>query len=103
MQIRLALGPSRDHMGFSRLPARRARTDLRRTASARSRAVAAYNQFMSHFRLDGRVALVTGGASGIGEATCRPFAEAGAAVCIADLDRQRAEALAQELPGAHAL
>jgi NAD(P)-dependent dehydrogenase (short-subunit alcohol dehydrogenase family) len=52
------------------------------------------------FRLDGRAALVTGGASGIGEATCRAFTRAGASVIIADLDRARAEALAAGLPGA---
>src|SRR5581483_10668904 len=52
------------------------------------------------FRLDGRRALVTGGASGIGEATCRTFSAAGAQITIADVDRQRAEALARELPGA---
>src|SRR5690348_11952668 len=52
------------------------------------------------FRLDGRVALVTGGASGIGEQTCRVLAQAGASVIIADIDRPRAEALAGELPGA---
>jgi 2-keto-3-deoxy-L-fuconate dehydrogenase len=57
----------------------------------------------SHFRLDGRVALVTGGASGIGEATCRIFTDAGATVCIADLDRVRAEALSHELPGSRTL
>jgi 2-keto-3-deoxy-L-fuconate dehydrogenase len=51
------------------------------------------------FRLDGRTALVTGGASGIGEATCRALANAGAAVVIADVDRARAEALSGELPG----
>jgi NAD(P)-dependent dehydrogenase (short-subunit alcohol dehydrogenase family) len=51
------------------------------------------------FRLDGRRAIVTGGASGIGEATCRTLAAAGAAVTVADLDRDRAEALAHELPG----
>ena len=55
------------------------------------------------FRLDGRTALVTGGASGIGEATCRAMSAAGASVLIADIDRARAEVLASELPGARAL
>jgi 2-keto-3-deoxy-L-fuconate dehydrogenase len=54
------------------------------------------------FRLDGRSALVTGGASGIGEATCRALAGAGANVIVADVDHERAEALAEELPGAGA-
>ena len=49
------------------------------------------------FRLDGRHALVTGGASGIGENTCRVLAAAGASVIIADIDRPRAEALAAEI------
>jgi NAD(P)-dependent dehydrogenase (short-subunit alcohol dehydrogenase family) len=52
------------------------------------------------FRLDGKRALVTGGASGIGEATCRIFAAAGASVTILDIDLSRAESLADELPGA---
>ncbi|MGD1069555.1 MAG: SDR family NAD(P)-dependent oxidoreductase [Bryobacteraceae bacterium] len=52
------------------------------------------------FRIDGRTALVTGGASGIGEQTCRVFAEAGADVIIVDIDRPRAEKLAAELPRA---
>ena len=52
------------------------------------------------FGLDGRVALVTGGASGIGEATSRALAGAGASVVIIDVDRAKAEALAAELPGA---
>lgn len=52
------------------------------------------------FRLDGLKALVTGGASGIGEATCRVLAQAGATVTIVDVDRERADALAKELPGA---
>ena len=55
------------------------------------------------FRLDGKTALVTGGASGIGEATCRALAGAGAAVTIADLDRARAEALSAELRGSSVL
>lgn len=54
----------------------------------------------SPFRLDGRVALVTGGASGIGEQTCRIFTAAGARVLILDLDEPRAKSLASELPGA---
>jgi NAD(P)-dependent dehydrogenase (short-subunit alcohol dehydrogenase family) len=52
--------------------------------------------------MDGRVALVTGGASGIGEAVCRVFASAGAAVCIADLNLEAAQRLADELPQARA-
>jgi 2-keto-3-deoxy-L-fuconate dehydrogenase len=49
------------------------------------------------FRLDGLRALVTGGASGIGEAACRVLAGAGASVIIADIDRDRAQALAAGL------
>lgn len=55
------------------------------------------------FRLDGRYALVTGGASGIGKATCRELAAAGASVCIADLDLPRAEQAALEIPNARAM
>jgi len=55
------------------------------------------------FRLDGLRALVTGGASGIGEETCRVLTAAGAAVTIADIDRPRAEALSMELPGSSVL
>ena len=50
------------------------------------------------FRLDGLKALVTGGASGIGESTSRVLTEAGASVKIVDIDRARAEALSAELP-----
>ena len=52
------------------------------------------------FRLDHKTALVTGGASGIGEATSRILTEAGACVIILDLDTGRGEALASQLPGA---
>jgi 2-keto-3-deoxy-L-fuconate dehydrogenase len=55
------------------------------------------------FRLDGKVALVTGGASGIGEATCRELSRAGASVLIADLALEKAEALAAMLENAKAL
>jgi 2-keto-3-deoxy-L-fuconate dehydrogenase len=51
------------------------------------------------FRLDGKKALVTGGASGIGEAVSRVFTAAGATVVIADIDESRATALTKELPG----
>jgi NAD(P)-dependent dehydrogenase (short-subunit alcohol dehydrogenase family) len=52
------------------------------------------------FRIDGRTALVTGGASGIGEQTCRVLAEAGAKIIIVDIDEAKAQKLAAELPGA---
>src|SRR5947208_9886201 len=55
------------------------------------------------FRLDAKTALVTGGASGIGEATCRAFAGAGASVVIVDVNRPAAEALSHELPGSSVL
>ena len=47
--------------------------------------------------------MVTGGASGIGAATCRTLAAAGAQVTIADIDEAGAEALSRELPGAAVL
>jgi NAD(P)-dependent dehydrogenase (short-subunit alcohol dehydrogenase family) len=53
-------------------------------------------------RLDGRVAIVTGGASGIGEATVRLFCEEGARVVIADVQDERGAALAAELGAAAA-
>lgn len=55
------------------------------------------------FRLDGKTALVTGGASGIGEAVCRVFSDAGAAVIISDIDKDRGDSLATQLPSARAI
>jgi NAD(P)-dependent dehydrogenase (short-subunit alcohol dehydrogenase family) len=55
------------------------------------------------FRLDGRTALVTGGASGIGEATSRALTAAGASVLIVDIDGTRAESVASGLNNSKAL
>ena len=55
------------------------------------------------FRLDGKIALVTGGASGIGEQITRVFTAAGASVIISDVNREKAEALAASLPGGRAI
>lgn len=54
-------------------------------------------------RLAGRVAVVTGGASGIGAATVRRLAADGATVVIADLQAEAAQALAAELGGCRAI
>ncbi|HYK35524.1 SDR family NAD(P)-dependent oxidoreductase [Alloacidobacterium sp.] len=54
------------------------------------------------FRLDGKTALVTGGASGIGEATCRELARGGASVIVADINLTAAQALAGTLPNGKA-
>lgn len=48
-------------------------------------------------RFEGKVAVVTGAASGIGEATARALVREGASVVIADLQVERGEAIAREL------
>ncbi len=53
-------------------------------------------------RFEDRVALVTGGARGIGAATAQRFARDGARVAIADLDGEGCERLAEELRAAGA-
>lgn len=50
-------------------------------------------------RLTGRTAVITGGASGIGEACARAFAAEGAIVTIADLNAEAAEKLAADIGG----
>lgn len=48
-------------------------------------------------QLNNVIALVTGGASGLGEATARRFVENGAKVALADLNQEKGETLATEL------
>jgi len=50
--------------------------------------------------LEGRVALVTGGATGIGEGIARVLAAAGARVSVADIDVEGARRVADEIGGA---
>jgi len=50
--------------------------------------------------LAGRIAVITGGASGIGRATARLLAQLGAHVVVADLNHEGAEAVAEEIVGA---
>jgi len=52
---------------------------------------------MSWLNLDGKVAIVTGGASGVGRAVCEGLAEVGARVVVADVNEEGARQTAIEL------
>src|SRR6202158_2782556 len=54
---------------------------------------------VARFRLDGKVAVVTGGGRGIGAATCRAFVEQGARVVGGGLSREGGRKAAQEIGG----
>jgi NAD(P)-dependent dehydrogenase (short-subunit alcohol dehydrogenase family) len=55
---------------------------------------------MPEYDFDGKVALVTGAAGGIGSATARKFAAAGAKVIVADIDEAGARATAEQIRSA---
>ena len=52
-------------------------------------------------RVEGKVAIVTGAASGLGLASARRLAEEGARVVMADIDGQGGRRAAAEIPGAY--
>lgn len=49
------------------------------------------------FRLDQKVAIITGAASGIGQAIAQVFARQGARVCVADINLQKAQQVVQDI------
>lgn len=59
----------------------------------------ALTEHMKLYDLTGRVALVTGGAQGMGAAICRLLADAGAHVVVADIQAGKAEAVASSITG----
>jgi len=57
---------------------------------------------MATYDFSGKVALVTGGGSGIGESCCKLFAAGGAKVVVADIDEKNGERVASEIGDAAA-
>jgi len=54
---------------------------------------------MASGQFEGKVALVTGAASGIGEATARAFAAEGASVVVADVQDEMGQAVVEDIAG----
>ena len=57
-------------------------------------------RFVMTGRMADKVAIITGGASGIGRACCLRFAEEGAKIVVADINLERASAVADEIASA---
>ena len=57
--------------------------------------------FLDRFRMDNRVAIVTGGSRGLGAVMADALAEAGAHVVVASRDAQQAQAVAEKLQAAY--
>ena len=70
-------------------------------SSTRSRGTS-YDLALDAFRLDGKVAIVTGAGRGIGAAIARTFAEAGADVVLAARTKDQLDAVAEEVRGSAA-
>ena len=66
-------------------------------AGASTDPVAASSPILDRFRLDGKVALVTGAGQGIGRAYAHALGEAGAAVAVVDIAPDSCQATAEEL------
>ena len=81
------------------------RTPARRAGSAECRFFYGTEEFpltstrklSNDKRLDGKAAVVTGAASGIGQAIAQRFAQEGALVCLVDIDEERAKSTAREI------
>ena len=56
---------------------------------------------MSWLNLEGKVAVVTGGACGLGKSICEGFAEVGARVVVADINKDGAEQTVAEMKSRH--